>query len=209
MIHPAVAIDLRDRYNRAATQADRDAALYLLGNRAQLFDPDEQTVLERADTLPPEARCRVLDWLLYSHNAELRDDLPPLLQVFTLAELSLFYQNAKPRYPDFELVMGLRAGAESLELSLHFQPLTTAPWPVPDSDFPVRCWWEPAALFWGEFDDGETLWENAFDFTLALYPDQQSFASEERFPAVYFEPDADPETESLLLIADLLKQEAA
>ncbi|MBW4490781.1 MAG: hypothetical protein KME12_23655 [Trichocoleus desertorum ATA4-8-CV12] len=163
-----------NRFNQAKTERDRDDLLYRIGTHADVLDlEDVRLVRENDGVLHPEQRFEVLQWMFYSADAELQENL--VLLIFGQRQLQEWHQQAKAAYPDFEMMLGVRTalGTEDyLELSLHFQPQAGAPQTDPELDFPWKPFWDAAEMFWGPFPENCS---NEFEFILHCYPCQASF----------------------------------
>ncbi|MBD1864539.1 MULTISPECIES: hypothetical protein [Trichocoleus] len=163
-----------DRFNQAKTQRDRDDLLYRIGSHADVLDLEDVRIIRDNDGgLHPEQRFEVLQWMIYSANAEVEGNL--VLLIFGQQQLQQWYQQAKAAYPDFEMMLGARTalGTEDyLELSLHFQPQAGAPQIDPELDFPWKPFWDAGEMFWGHFPENCS---NEFEFILHCYPRQASF----------------------------------
>lgn len=194
------------RYNAATNQRDRDDLLYRVGTHVDALLLEDQEFIDRAGVLKPEHRCQVLNWLGYETNADIRDDLPLLVQVFTPEVLSVMRDRAKQVYPDFELVMGLRPSREGLEISMHFQPATTAPMIDLSKDFPWKPFWDGADLFWGNLPGGMT---DLFEFTLYVYPDQADVTRPGRIEPWMAQPDEDDDLYPIRELLEFLQEAKA
>lgn len=98
------------------------------------------------------------------------------LKIIGFHQLEKWYQIAKKAYPNFEMVLDFRKSQESweFEYTFYFQPQLGAPDDISGHDFPIRHDdYQPASFFWGDFPGG---YNNDFDFTLSVYPNQESFS---------------------------------
>jgi hypothetical protein len=163
-----------DRFNQAKTQCDRDDLLYRIGTHADALDLDDIRLIRENDgVLSSEQRFTVLEWMIYSADAEVEGNL--VLLIFGERQLREWYQQAKAAYPDFEMMLGVRTALDTedyLELSLHFQPQEGAPQIDPELDFPWKPFWDAGEMFWGNFPQNCS---NEFEFILSSYRRQASF----------------------------------
>ncbi|MBD2123958.1 hypothetical protein [Trichocoleus sp. FACHB-262] len=189
-----------DRFNQAKTERDRDDFLYRIGSHADVLNlEDVRLIRENNGALTSEQRCAVLEWMIYSADAEVRGNL--VLLIFGARQLREWHQKAKAAYPDLELVLGIRTakGTEDyLERAFYFRPLPGALKVDPDCDFPWKPRWDMAEYFWGDWGDG---CHNEFDLTLNVYPDQDCVTLDVDMEDWELEPENDPD---LFLIRDLL-----
>jgi hypothetical protein len=198
---------LVDRYNTAATERDRDLALTHIVRKTDILTPAEIRAWID-DKRPAQYRAKILNWLIYQFNAQLRDDVPELIQIFGKAELKRMLEVSRERYPSFNLVMGIYAGDEGLELAGFFEPTPESPW-CGETDFPIQSYWEEIDLFWGEQPDGS---DNSFDFTVNCYPNENFMSSGKGFPEWWFDPDTnpyDPKDENLIYVEQLFMDDWA
>jgi hypothetical protein len=169
------------RYNEAPS----DDLLYRIGTHVDVLTPDDQYYIDHhRGCLHPEQRYRVLNWLAVQSatgllGLEIEGDLA--LLIFGHAQLSQWLERSRQAYPDFEFYLMFefhpshQSGWESgINFAMHWMPLPGAPEPDVECDFSWKLYWESGAMFWGNYPDNTT---NQFDFTLSVYPHQQSFAT--------------------------------
>lgn len=196
-----------DRYNIAATERDRDLALTHIVRKTDILTAAEIRAWID-DKCPAQYRAKILNSLIYEFNASLRDDVPELIQIFGKAELKRMLDVSRERYPSFNLMMGVYAAEEGLELAGFFDPTPDSPW-AGQTDFPVQPYWSEIDLFWGEQPDGSS---NSFDFTVSCYPNEDSIGSSKKFPDWWFDPDTaphDPRDENLIYVEQLFMDDWA
>lgn len=202
-----------DRYNSAATERDRDLALTHIARKTDILTADEmQAWIDHKH--PAQYRAKIIGWLVYDFEAELRDDVPELIQIFGKAELKRMLDISRERYPSFNLVMGVHGAKDGLELAGYFDPTPQSPW-TGETDFPVQSYWDDIDLFWGEQPDGS---DNSFDFTVACYPHEDTIGSgdplrvsrRDRFPEWWFEQEPhDPKDANLVFVEQLFMDDWA
>ncbi|MBC8123936.1 MAG: hypothetical protein H7Y22_19120 [Gemmatimonadaceae bacterium] len=110
----------------------------------------------------------------------------------TEVQIQAWKEEAKHRYPDFDLVFQIRQIDTDWQYSLHFQALTGAP-PVTSAPcFHLQPVWYPLEMLWREPDD------TAVSFVFSLYPNQSSLSELARVNAL---PDWFPEPTRALVMA--------
>lgn len=154
------------RYNERPS----DDLLYRIGSHAELVNGDGQ--------LTPEQRCLILDWIL-CQGYEIKGDLA--LLIFGEKQLTDWLEISRRAYASFEfyLVFEFQEKQQSgwdpgINYSVFWHPKPGSPMPSTDCDFPWRLFWDSGEMFWGDFPDGT---KNDIEFTLSVYPNQQSFAA--------------------------------
>ncbi|MBC8122487.1 MAG: hypothetical protein H7Y22_11685 [Gemmatimonadaceae bacterium] len=86
----------------------------------------------------------------------------------TEAQIQAWQDEARCRYPDFDLVLQLRLTRGAAEYSLHFQSRSGTCAEQIELLFPLEPIWYPIDLFWREDSKTEV------DFIFSLYPDRAS-----------------------------------
>lgn len=150
-----------------------DDLLYRIGSHADVLEPGESN-----GQLNPEQRFRILNWIL-CQGYEIKGDLA--LLIFGREQLEKWLGQSRQAYPDFEFYLAFEfleeedTGWESgIYYSLWWHPKPGSPMPSSDCDFPWRLYWDGGDAFWGDFPDNT---KNDIEFTLSVYPNQQSFTA--------------------------------
>ncbi len=169
------------RYNEKPS----DDLLYRIGTHVNALTIEDQILIERhqGNSLNPEQRFRVLDWLVCQDGIEIKGDLA--LLIFGREQLIQWLEISRQVYPDFEFYLVFefhplhKSGWESgINFSMHWMPKPGAPEPDIECDFSWKLYWEYGGDFWGNYPNNTT---NEFDFSLSVYPNQESFATPNSF----------------------------
>lgn len=156
-----------------------DEFLYDIGRHVDVLTVNDTNLVFHTQNscLNPEQRYRVLNWLVCQDEIEIKGDLA--LLIFGRDQLTQWLERSCQAYPDFEFYLPFefhpmhQSGWESgINFSLYWMPLPGAPVPDPECDFPWKLFWDSGEMFWGNLPNGT---HNDFDFTLSVYPNQESF----------------------------------
>jgi hypothetical protein len=168
------------RYNENPT----DDLLYRIGSHVDALTPADCELINNSQKgwLAPEQRYRVLNWLAVKSGigfVGLDVELDLALLIFGRNQLSEWLETSRRAYPDFEFYLpfeyleGSKTGWETgINFSMYWMPKPGAPVPDPECDFPWKLSWDLGEMFWGNLPNGT---KNDFEFTLAVYPNQQNF----------------------------------
>jgi hypothetical protein len=161
------------RYNENPS----DDLLYRIGTHVDVLSVEDCESISQQG-FSAEQRYRVLNWLTCQDEIEIKGDLA--LLIFGRQQLTQWLERSRQAYPDFEFYLVFefqplhQTGWESgINFTIHWMPIPGAPVPDPECDFPWKPFWDCGEMFWGNLPNGTT---NDFDFTLSVYPNQQSFA---------------------------------
>jgi hypothetical protein len=163
------------RYNEKPS----DDLLYRIGTHVDALTLEDQALIKQQGHLNPKQRYQVLDWIVSCQNTvEIECDLA--LLIFGRDQLSQWLERSRQAYPDFEFYLAFEYLTRSKSncedgicFSLFWMPKDGAPVPDPEYDFPWKWNVDCGEMFWGDRPYGT---KNDFDFTLAVYPNQESFA---------------------------------
>jgi hypothetical protein len=169
------------RYNNlpCGISAQHDDLLHRIGTNADVLTPEDEYTHSVWDNtmLSPEQRYRVLDWLCCQDGIEIKGDLA--LLIFGRQQLAQWLEISRQAYPDFNFYLAFEyrerqvTGWESgIYYTCFWMPCPGAPQPSTEFDFPWKLYWEGGEMFWNDFPNNT---KTDFDFTLSVYPNQQSF----------------------------------
>lgn len=161
------------RYNEAPS----DDLLYRMGSCMTTLTSDDERLLRKSGyVLTPEQRYRILNQLL-CNGFEIECDLA--LLIFGRQQLNQWLEISRQAYPDFDFYLCFeyqekkKTGWETgINYTCFWHPLPGAPMPSTEMDFPYKVYWGSGEMFWSNFPNSTT---NDFEFTLSVYPNQQSF----------------------------------
>jgi hypothetical protein len=161
-----------DRYNVNPS----DNLLYRIGTHVDVLSAEDCRAIDQQG-FSAEQRYRTLNWLCACTKWE--PDIDLALLIFGRKQLTEWLEISRRAYPNFELYLpfeyleGSKTGWETgINFSLYWMPLPGAPVPDPECDFPWKLSWDLGEMFWGNLPNGT---KNDFEFTLSVYPNQQSF----------------------------------
>ncbi len=195
------------RYNSSPS----DDLLYRIGNHVDVLTLEDCSRIaskhQQDGALDPEQRYRVLNWIL-SNGFQIETDLA--LLIFGRQQLNQWLEISRLAYPDFEFYLAFEYltrfqsdCGDGICFSLFWMPKDGAPVPDTEYDFPWKLSWDSGEMFWGDHPGGT---KNDFDFTLAVYPNQESFAKPGWFCEAgdWYTTPSDREA-SLMPIAEVLR----
>jgi hypothetical protein len=158
-----------------------DDLLYRIGTHVNVLTLEDCSRIasenQQNGALDPEQRYRVLNWIL-CNGFQVETDLA--LLIFGRQQLKQWLEISRQAYPDFEFYLAFEYLTRSKSncedgicFSLFWMPKDGAPVPDTELDFPWKLSWDSGDMFWGDRPYGT---KNDFDFTLAVYPNEESFA---------------------------------
>lgn len=156
-----------------------DDLLYRIGTHVDVLTVDDCRLIEnKSGRLNPEQRYRVLNWITSCQN-DVEIDKDKALLIFGREQLTQWLEISRQAYPDFEFYLcfeyqdSKKTGWESgINYTCFWMPKPGAPMPDTEMDFPWKFYWDSGNMFWSNFPNDTT---NDFEFTLSVYPNQQSF----------------------------------
>jgi hypothetical protein len=167
------------RYNALPCDASfqHDDLLYRIGNHTDVLTPEICGLIHRQQGwLTPYQRYQVLNWLV-CNGFEIEGDLA--LLILGRKQLNQWLEISRQAYPNFKFFLVFESHSreqsgweDGINYTCFWTPSPGAPVPDPEMDFPWKLYWESGEMFWGNFPNGTT---NDFEFTLSVYPNQQSF----------------------------------